>query len=86
MENEYGIPVINKYSMLIDDDEDLDEKLQKQNELKEAAKAKKNAKNEQDKTAKNNKQKKVLTPVQDQRKGQGEKGPARRDGNCFNQY
>ena len=85
MENEYGIPIINKYSMLIDDDEDIEEKLQRQNEMKEAEKSKKNAKNEQDKstTTKVSKQKKALTPVQqDSSRGgrQSDKAPGRRDG------
>jgi hypothetical protein len=70
--------------MLIDEDELIEDKLERENVLK-AEKSTKNAKNEQDRTVKsvNNKQKPAVKSGLDSRGKGGDRAPARKDGQCY---
>ena len=84
MEVQYGIQTNNKYALFYDDSVDLSEILEGQDGSKkseEKGKGKKDSRSEKDsKSAKNKQNKKVLTPVQEQKSRQIEQGSAERNG------
>ena len=81
MEVQYGIQTNNKYALFNDESVDLSEILEGSKKSEEKGKGKKDSRSEKDsKSAKNKQNKKVLTPVQEQKSRQIEQGSAERNG------